>query len=61
MVGVAADQGSATRVGRWLGRTLRVALALLLLGGLLGSALGAARRESLTALSATSPPGWCPR
>jgi hypothetical protein len=41
---------SATRVGRWLGRAVRVAFGLALLAGLLGAVLTAARREPLTAL-----------
>ncbi len=50
MVSTGLEQGSATRLGRWLGRAVRVAVVLLLLGGLLGSAVAAARRESLAAL-----------
>ena len=50
VVGTGLDQGSATRLGRWLGRGVRIAFALLVLGGLLGAALTAARREPLTAL-----------
>jgi hypothetical protein len=50
VVDTSLDRGTATRIGRWLGRAVRVAFALLLLGGVLASALTAARREPLTAL-----------
>ena len=44
--------GTATRLGRELGRLLRVTVALVLLGGLLGAALGAAPPSDLDALAA---------
>lgn len=47
MTVTAAAEGTATRVGWWLGQVVRVAVGLVLLGGLFGAALGAAAPSSL--------------
>jgi hypothetical protein len=51
MTVVANAEGTATRVGWWLGQLVRATVGLLLLGGLLGAALGAAAPSTLSALS----------
>ena len=47
MATIVDTEGTATRFGWWLGQAVRAAFAALLLGGLLGAALGAARTVSL--------------
>jgi hypothetical protein len=50
MTVTAAAEGTATRVGWWLGQVVRAAVGLVLLGGLLGAALGAAAPSDLGVL-----------
>lgn len=52
MTVTAAAEGTATRVGWWLGQVVRVVVGVVLLGGLLGAALSAAAPSSLPVLGA---------
>lgn len=52
MTVTAVAEGTATRVGWWLGQVVRAAVGLVLLGGLLGAALGVAAPSYVFVLQA---------